>query len=77
MIAEDTSSGGKVVGSSFIDERSSIAGVGPLTVDPSYQNKGVGRRLMNDVMERARNTIVQITIIIAYKARYLFLCFYE
>jgi hypothetical protein len=34
VIAEDTSSGGKVVGSSFIDERSSIAGVGPLTVDP-------------------------------------------
>jgi GNAT superfamily N-acetyltransferase len=55
VIAEDTSSGGKVVGSSFIDERSSIAGVGPLTVDPSYQNKGVGRRLMNDVMERVRN----------------------
>ena len=55
VIAEDTSSGGKVVGSSFIDERSSIAGVGPLTVDPIYQNKGVGRRLMNDVMERVRN----------------------
>ncbi|MEU3848488.1 GNAT family N-acetyltransferase [Streptomyces sp. NPDC029554] len=44
---------GRVVGSNFLDERSAVAGVGPVTVDPSVQNAGVGRRLMRDVMERA------------------------
>ena len=46
----------KIVGSNFLDERSNIvAGVGPITVDPSFQNKGVGRQLMKNVMERAVN----------------------
>ena len=30
-----------------------IAGVGPITVDPTTQNDGVGRRLMEHVLERA------------------------
>ena len=46
---------GRVVGSNFLDERSSIAGVGPITVDPAAQNQGVGLRLMEDVLERARH----------------------
>jgi GNAT superfamily N-acetyltransferase len=45
--------GGKVVGSNFLDERNSIAGVGPITVDPSVQSKTVGRQLMEDVHHRA------------------------
>ncbi|MDQ6862618.1 MAG: GNAT family N-acetyltransferase [Thermoproteota archaeon] len=45
----------KVVGSNFLDERSIIAGVGPITVDPNYQNKGIGRLLMIKIMERANN----------------------
>jgi len=55
VVAEDTEVGNnKVIGSNFLDERSSIvAGVGPLTVDPKSQNKGVGRQLMSNVMERA------------------------
>jgi GNAT superfamily N-acetyltransferase len=44
---------GRVVGSNFLDERASIAGVGPITVDPSVQNEGVGRRLMQAVLDRA------------------------
>jgi predicted N-acetyltransferase YhbS len=60
VVAEDTSSGSKdkdrVVGSNFLDERSNIvAGVGPLTIDPKYQNKGTGRQLMINVLERAKN----------------------
>jgi len=43
---------GRVVGSNCLDERSEIAGVGPITVDPSVQNAGVGRRLMRHVIER-------------------------
>jgi predicted N-acetyltransferase YhbS len=45
--------GGVVVGSNFLDERSRIAGVGPITVDRTGQNRGVGGRLMLDVLARA------------------------
>jgi predicted N-acetyltransferase YhbS len=44
---------GKIVGSNFLDERNAIAGVGPITVDPTVQNRAIGRRLMNAVHERA------------------------
>lgn len=44
---------GRVVGSNFLDERSPIAGVGPITIDPAAQNKSVGRSLMEAVHERA------------------------
>ncbi len=43
---------GKVVGSNFLDERSPIAGIGPITVDPAAQNRSIGRRLMLEVIER-------------------------
>ena len=45
---------GRIVGSNFLDERSPIRGVGPITVDPHGQNKGVGRRLMEAVLERGQ-----------------------
>ncbi len=44
---------GRIVGSNCIDERSVIAGVGPITVDAGAQNLGVGRALMQAVMDRA------------------------
>ena len=43
---------GRVVGSNCLDERSIIAGIGPITVDPEIQNSGVGRALMMAVLER-------------------------
>ena len=57
VVAEDTKgNSNKVVGSNFLDERSNIvAGVGPITIDPNFQDKGVGRQLMSNVMERARS----------------------
>jgi predicted N-acetyltransferase YhbS len=42
---------GRVVGSNFLDERGPIAGVGPITVDPQAQGEGIGRRLMQEVLE--------------------------
>jgi len=45
---------GKIVGSNCLDERTSIAGVGPITIDPSTQNRSVGRQLMRAVIERAK-----------------------
>jgi predicted N-acetyltransferase YhbS len=44
--------GGRIVGSNFLDERSPIRGVGPITVAPQGQNHGVGRKLMRAVLER-------------------------
>ncbi len=44
---------GRVVGSNCLDQRSIIGGVGPITVDPGVQNRGVGRMLMQSVMARA------------------------
>ena len=47
-------SGGRVIGSNCLDERSVIAGVGPITIDPEVQNRGAGRRLMQAVLDRAK-----------------------
>lgn len=44
---------GRVVGSNCLDERSMIAGIGPITIDPGVQNLGIGRKLMQAVMDRA------------------------
>ncbi len=45
---------GRVVGSNFLDERSQITGLGPITVDPAVQNKSIGRRLMDHALARVR-----------------------
>ena len=51
IVAEEDS---RVVGSNCMDERSPIAGIGPITIDPGAQNRGAGRKLMQAVMDRAR-----------------------
>jgi GNAT superfamily N-acetyltransferase len=45
---------GQLVGSNCLDERSPIAGIGPITVTPSVQNRSIGRTLMKAVMDRSR-----------------------
>lgn len=47
-------SNGQILGSNCLDERAIIHGVGPITVDPNAQNRGVGRLLMKSVMDRSR-----------------------
>lgn len=44
---------GRIVGSNCLDERSVIRGIGPITIDPTVQNRGIGRRLMQAVTDRA------------------------
>jgi predicted N-acetyltransferase YhbS len=44
---------GQIVGSNCLDERSTIAGVGPISVMPSLQDRSIGRMLMRAVMDRA------------------------
>lgn len=45
---------GRIVGSNCLDERSTIAGIGPVTVAPDVQNRSIGRLLMQSVIDRAR-----------------------
>jgi predicted N-acetyltransferase YhbS len=47
-------SDGRIAGSNCLDERDAIAGLGPITIDPQIQNRGIGRKLMQAVLERAR-----------------------
>lgn len=44
-------SDGRIVGSNFADRRSPIIGVGPISVDPETQNRGVGRALMQAAVD--------------------------
>lgn len=41
---------GEIVGSNFVDARSRIAGIGPITVDSHIQDQSIGRHLMADVL---------------------------
>lgn len=46
---------GEFVGSNFLTEFDEIRGVGPITIDPNLQSRGVGRRLMEAVIERGKS----------------------
>jgi predicted N-acetyltransferase YhbS len=50
LVAEED---GRIVGSNFMDERSPIFGIGPVSVTPGVQNRTIGRRLMDAVLDRA------------------------
>jgi GNAT superfamily N-acetyltransferase len=54
---------GRVVGSNFLLHADEVAGVGPITVDPEVQSRGVGRALMEWAIEEAqRRGIRQIRL---------------
>src|SRR5215210_2026684 len=44
---------GNIIGSNFLHETRLIGGVGPITVDPNLQNSAVGKKLMQNVLQRA------------------------
>jgi predicted N-acetyltransferase YhbS len=46
---------GEVIGSVFVDQRSIVAGIGPVTVDPDTQDDGVGRALVERALDAARS----------------------
>jgi GNAT superfamily N-acetyltransferase len=46
---------GRFIGSNFLTEFDPIRGVGPITVDPSVQSRGAGRKLMEAVIERGKD----------------------
>jgi GNAT superfamily N-acetyltransferase len=47
--------GGEILGSAFVDRRTVIAGIGPVTIDPAAQDVGVGRALMEAVLRQERD----------------------
>jgi GNAT superfamily N-acetyltransferase len=64
---------GRIVGSAFLWESDRVAGVAPITVDPAAQNNGVGRKLMEAVLERAQQRKIEGIRLVqaAYHARSL------
>jgi predicted N-acetyltransferase YhbS len=67
---------GRIVGSNFVDQRSSIAGLGPISIDPEAQNRGIGRSLMQAAIDHfARRNVPGIRLVqAAYHNRSL--CLY-
>jgi len=45
---------GRIVGFNFLSKRDPIRAVGPIVIDPAAQGHGIGRQLMEAVLERAR-----------------------
>jgi GNAT superfamily N-acetyltransferase len=44
---------GRIIGSIWMDERSVVSAVGPITVEPGDQNSGVGKALMQCALDQA------------------------
>jgi GNAT superfamily N-acetyltransferase len=55
IVAQDND---RIVGSNFADQRSSIAGIGPISIDPQVQNQGIGRKLMQAAIDHFASTNV-------------------
>ncbi|WP_035610485.1 GNAT family N-acetyltransferase [Haloferula sp. BvORR071] len=52
---------GKIVGSNFLCHADEVAGVGPITVDPTVQSRGIGRALMQWAVDEARRQGIRQT----------------
>jgi GNAT superfamily N-acetyltransferase len=54
VVAECSDGGSRIVGFNFLSERDPIRAIGPIVVDPVVQQRGIGRRLMEAALDRAR-----------------------
>ena len=70
VVAEEE---GRVIGSNFLHEYDPVPGIGPITVDPKMQNRGVGAMLMKAVLDRAaaRNALAVRLVQAGYHTRSL------
>ena len=46
---------GQVVGSNFLSLSDSVAGIGPVSVEPCHQGKNIGHALMRNVVDHGRS----------------------
>jgi GNAT superfamily N-acetyltransferase len=53
VVAESSDGGCRIVGFNFLSERDPIRAIGPIVIDPTVQERGIGRRLMEAALERA------------------------
>jgi len=62
---------GRIAGSGFLSDDGAVAGIGPITVDPAAQDGGVGRRLMERLLElcAARDVVGVRLVQAAYHCR--------
>lgn len=44
---------GRIIGSNFVSDRGAVHGVGPVSVDPTVQGSGAGRRMMAAILAHA------------------------
>lgn len=52
---------GRIVGSNFLTFADEVAGVGPITVEPELQSKGIGRALMQWAVDEAKQRGIRET----------------
>jgi GNAT superfamily N-acetyltransferase len=45
----------KIAGFAFLTERDPVRAIGPIVIDPNIQSRGIGRRLMETLLERAQD----------------------
>lgn len=62
MVCEE----GVPVGVNFLDERGEAGGVGPVAVTVGRQGEGVGRRLMEELLERAERVGIESVRLVQY-----------
>lgn len=63
---------GVVVGSNFVDERGPVGGIGPVTVALQMQDRGIGRMLMEHLVQRGNEKGMPLRLTqAAYHARSL------
>jgi ribosomal protein S18 acetylase RimI-like enzyme len=48
---------GLVVGCGFMDERNPIRGIGPVSVDRTFQSQGTGRKIMKALLEQGKEAV--------------------
>ncbi|WP_293124843.1 GNAT family N-acetyltransferase [Microcoleus sp. bin38.metabat.b11b12b14.051] len=48
---------GAVVGCGFMDERNPIRGIGPVSVDRTFQGRGAGREIMKALLEQGKDAL--------------------
>src|SRR5207248_2231101 len=60
LVAEE---GGRIVGVGWVHPRGAVATIGPLAVEPAAQGRGIGRRLLERLVETAGKGVPQVRLV--------------